>query len=323
MCPEWFEVDDGIGGQMMKDICTFWMKHSCDPNFPLRCTLDGHISHLGLEVVDEAIVTDDSASYYLHLTPPTHYSPSMWERSVPNWRKRCVEQIPTGRYPQLTPEIFTAERFAPGISSSTQLHLPDDYPIIPPSSSIDADDVDTDVFTADVPSTFLSRQSTIPAISASAASSTRLNLIDRRFTTQPSTIKPYRNPSAPGRVLTVAKNDAQLQKNAVDDANREKRDLVESARTVRRSQLGRTDLIFTGTINAMKLGPLQDLAWSLELDEGGKLDVIITRVMAHFRDRRQRASQEEYALRWSLTKWLLVSSLVLAPAIPVQFPGLA
>ncbi|KAJ6626649.1 hypothetical protein B0H10DRAFT_1941660 [Mycena sp. CBHHK59/15] len=88
--------------------------------------------------------------------------------------------------------------------------------------------------------------------------------------------------SGEGRALAATKRDAQIQKKAADDANRDKQTLAEGEKLIRRTQKGRAGLIFTGNINTLKLSPLQDLVWSLQLDESGKREDLINRVNAHF-----------------------------------------
>lgn len=60
------------------------------------------------------------------------------------WRKSGIEVTDPSGKPRTNIGIFTEADFLPSASSSTQLHLPPDYPLLPDVFANDSDDDDDD-----------------------------------------------------------------------------------------------------------------------------------------------------------------------------------
>ncbi|KAJ7913073.1 hypothetical protein B0H13DRAFT_1874240 [Mycena leptocephala] len=213
------------------------------------------------------------------------------------WFKSGINLDASGKFPRLTPDIFTAADYAPSISTSTELHLPSGFPTIAspadpaadpssstPSPPADASSQPLPAFSPPSLSYDYPSDDNEPPSDLTGPGLQKLNAKGKKRAGNERTLSTTARilTSTEGRALAEEKRAAQVEKKAKDDENRAHRLLADAEVIKRRTDLGREGIVFSGNIKSLKAPQLKDLAWSLELEENGTRDVLIDLILSHF-----------------------------------------
>lgn len=111
-----------------------------------------------------------------------------------------------------------------------------------------------------------------------------------KLNTKKSSKKKDRSIVVGGRVVSTQEGraEAEKQKRAREEKEnkaeklRQKRNDADVEMRMRRQELGRESMGFSGALSGQRLAQLRDLAWSLRLSETGTREELIARIQAHF-----------------------------------------